>query len=355
MPGGAGDVRREAQPCGRHAPHDVADVIRRPSGLLAVGNQLPAAQRLRDLGRQAALGRSHRALKRARELLIGVAPLRHADRRRCSRASPRDRLVAVLRPRAAEHARAHRRIGHDRRGVRHPVPDRPEVLDLVEVVLAEVIPDRRVGRDDVRLVAAVADDVVRPLREPEMLAAEVPPDVHQLHGVERAPAAPRRAGGVRALALEAVLHRHHAAAAGVAPRCPERAADVGVEDGVHVLEDSRAHEIRLGRQQLLGDARPQHQRAGDLLALHDLLGGERGRHDHRLTAVVSLAMPRRAGHELLARDDSRRLVRRRQAVDVGPEGDHRPPRTPRRDPRRRHVRRRRGARSKPSFSRIEVT
>ena len=89
--------------------------------------------------------------------------------------------------------------------LRHVVADAPHVHDVVVIGLAEVIPDRGVGRHHVGLVAAVGDHVVRALRQAQMLAAEVPADVHQLHGVERALAAPGSAGGVRAFALEHVL------------------------------------------------------------------------------------------------------------------------------------------------------
>ena len=108
-------------------------------------------------------------------------------------------------------------VGHHRGGLRHVVADLPQLLDVVVAGLAEVVPDAGVRRHDVRLIAAVGDHVVRALLQAQVLAAEVPADVHQLHGVERRPAAPRRAGGVRALALEGVLDRDQAVAAAVAP------------------------------------------------------------------------------------------------------------------------------------------
>ena len=80
----------------------------------------------------------------------------------------------------------HRRVGHHRRALRHLVADLPHLLDVLVVGLAEVVPDRRVARHDVRLIAAVGDDVVRALLEAQVLAAEVPADVHQLDRVERA-------------------------------------------------------------------------------------------------------------------------------------------------------------------------
>ena len=63
--------------------------------------------------------------------------------------------------------------------------------------LPEVCPDRRIAGDDVRLVAAIGDDVMGALLNPQVLAAEVPPDVHQLHGVQRTAPAPRRIPAVR--------------------------------------------------------------------------------------------------------------------------------------------------------------
>ena len=139
-----------------------------------------------------------------------------------------------------------------------------------------------------------------------MLAAVVPADVHQLHGVERAAAAPRRAGAVRGLALERVLDRDQAVAAAVAPPGRQVGADVVVEDDVHVLEHAGAHVIRLGRELFLGDARPEHERAGQLLALHDPLHRDRGDDVERHAGVVALAVAGRAV-------DDRRRDRRRRA------------------------------------------
>ena len=113
------------------------------------------------------------------------------------------------------------------------------LLDVLVVGLAEVVPDRRVARHDVRLVAAVGDHVVRALLQAQVLAPEVPADVHQLDGVERAASAPRRAGGVGALALELVLDRDQPVAGAVAPATSEVVADVREERDVDVLEDAR--------------------------------------------------------------------------------------------------------------------
>src|SRR2546423_109763 len=58
------------------------------------------------------------------------------------------------------------------------------------------------------LISAVRDHVMRALCETEMLAAEVPADVHELDSIERASAAPRSSGCVSAFALEHVLDAH---------------------------------------------------------------------------------------------------------------------------------------------------
>ena len=51
----------------------------------------------------------------------------------------------------------------------------------------------------------------------------------------------------------------------------EVVADVREERDVDVLEEPVADEVRLGADQLFGDARPDPDRARQLLALHDLL------------------------------------------------------------------------------------
>ena len=165
-----------------------------------------------------------------------------------------------------------------------------------------------------------------------MLAAVVPADVHQFHRVERRAAAPWRRGAVRRLAFEGVFHRHQATAATVAPTGAEIRADVVVEHDVDVLEESRAHEMRLRAEQLLGHARPDHQRPRQLLALHDLLHRQRGDDVERRAGVVAFAVPRRALDERIVIRHARLLRALRDAVDVGPERNHRTSRAPLRDP-----------------------
>ena len=99
---------------------------------------------------------------------------------------------------------------------------------------------------------------MRPLLQAQVLATEVPADVHQLHGVERGAAAPRRGGGMRALALERVLDRDEAVAAVVAPLLRRKVrVDVAEDRDVDVLEEAVADEPGLRSDQLLGDAGPE--------------------------------------------------------------------------------------------------
>ena len=168
-----------------------------------------------------------------------------------------------------------------------------------------------------------------------MLATVVPADVHQLDAVERAAAVPGGDGAVGALAFEEKLDRDQPAAAPLAPAGDEVGADVAVEHGVDILEQPGPDEVGLVPELLLGDPRPEHQRARDVLALHDLLHRERGGHDERLPGIVPFAVPRRPLHQRVAIGDARFLRGLRDAVDVGAERDDRCARAPACDPRGR--------------------
>ena len=74
--------------------------------------------------------------------------------------------------------------------------------------------------------------------------------------------------------LKSVLDRDEPVARAVAPADADVRADVREERDVNVLEYAGADEVRLGADQLLGDAGPHTQRAGEMLALHDLLHGD---------------------------------------------------------------------------------
>src|SRR5207244_2290640 len=102
----------------------------------------------------------------------------------------------------ADDAVGHGSVGHHRGGCGDLGADLEVFPDVLEGLLAEVIPYGRRRRYDVREIAAVRDDVVGALFGPEMLAPEIPARVHQLHCVERAAPAPWGTCGMRALARE---------------------------------------------------------------------------------------------------------------------------------------------------------
>ena len=216
-------------------------------------------------------------------------------------------------------------------------PIRPQLLDLRIRRLAEVVPDGRIPRDHVRLIAAVGDDVVRALFERQVLAPVVPADVHELDRVERAATPPRRPGRVRRLAGERELDRHEPSAIAVAPGHAEVVADVREERDVDVLEEAVAHEVGLRADQLFGGPRPDPDGARQLLALHDFLHGDRRRDVDRLPGVVSFAVSGRALDHRRVIGDARLLRRLRDAVDVRAECDDGLARAPRRHERGRNA------------------
>ena len=93
-------------------------------------------------------------------------------------------------------------------------PRKTLLLDAWVLRLAKEIPDRGTRGNDVRLVTAVRDHVVDPVLETQMLAPVIPAGVHQLDGIKRAPASPRRARAVSGLAVEGVFDRHESVGRG---------------------------------------------------------------------------------------------------------------------------------------------
>ncbi len=134
-----------------------------------------------------------------------------------------------------------------------------------------------------------------------------------------------------------VLDRHQPGSRPVAPRHPQLVADVREHRDVDVLEKPFPHEVGLGPEQLLGRARPDPDRARQLLALHDLLHRDRRGDVHRLPGVVSLAVARRALDQRIVIRHAGFLRRLRNPVDVRPERDHRLPGSPGRHERGRNA------------------
>ena len=179
--------------------------------------------------------------------LIGLAPLRHSHLFDVFLLSLGDDLIEMRGPGRTHQSVVHGRPGHHGGGLGHGVAEVVQLLDMGIVELAEVIPDGRFGGDYVGLVAAVDDDVMRALLEPQVLAAEFPPDVHQVRGVEGAAPLPGCASSVGSLAVKEVLHGDQPAELSIAGRIRrgEFMPDVHAEDNVHILEQADADVKRL--------------------------------------------------------------------------------------------------------------
>src|SRR5260370_29117153 len=136
---------------------------------------------------------------------------------------------------------------------------------------------------------------MRTLRGSQVLAPEVPADVHELDGIEGTATAPRSGGGVRALALEAVEHRDVAGPGRVAPPGLEHPGDVREQHDVRVLEIAGPYEGGLAPVQFLRRGGPDLERSRQVVALHDALHGQCRAAVHRPPHVVARAVARRAG------------------------------------------------------------
>ena len=80
-----------------------------------------------------------------------------------------------------------------------------DLFQVVGVVGAGAVPDRRVVRDDVRRRAAGQDDAVDADVRLDLLPQHADGVVHRHHRVQRVDALLGRAGGVRGLAVEVEL------------------------------------------------------------------------------------------------------------------------------------------------------
>src|SRR5215467_4757379 len=82
--------------------------------------------------------------------------------------------------RYADDLARHLGIRHRRGRVGDLVADLVVFLDILEIHLAEEVPDRGERRDHVGLIAAIGDHIMRALLGAKLLAAEIPADVHEL-------------------------------------------------------------------------------------------------------------------------------------------------------------------------------
>src|SRR2546426_3643319 len=154
-----------------------------------------------------------------------------------------------------------------------------------------------------------------------MLTPEIPPDIHQLDRIKRTSAAPGRRRGVRCFTSEGVFDGHEAAAIRRSVADIEVVAYMNEETDVHILEVSVSHKKSLGSQKLFCDSGPEHQRAGQLLAFHDLLHGKRGGDVQRDSGIVTFAMARSAFNDGIVIGDSRFLRGLWNSINVTAERD----------------------------------
>ena len=207
------------------------------------------------------------------------------------------------------------------------------------VGLAEVIPDGGRPRDDVGLVAAVGDDVVRALLERQMLATEVPADVHQLHSVERAAAAPRRAGRMGRLAAKRgtctdtrpVPSRSPQETPSSLPTCVNSATSTSLKSPARtkyafVPTSSSAVPVQI---RIVPGSFSRSMIFFTAMAAVTLSA---------CSGVVPFAVTRRAFDHRRVVGDTGLLRRLRDAVDVGAEREHRLPGSPARHERGRNAR-----------------
>jgi hypothetical protein len=213
------------------------------------------------------------------------------------------------------------------------VADIEQGFHRVKGVVAEIVPDRGDARHDVGLAAAIADDIMRALRQRQMFAAKIHRHVHDFDGVERAATIPGIAGGVRRLAVEGVFDRDHPVAAGaIAGR--EIAGNVGEDAGIHILEQPVTDIEGLGAQKLFGNARPDHQPALQMVLGHLVLDGDGRGDDQRHAGIVAFAVAGRAFHNRLDFWVTRNLRDTAQVVLVAAQRDQRAALAPGRGPGR---------------------
>src|SRR3546814_18492549 len=98
----------------------------------------------------------------------------------------------------------------------------------------------RLVRHHIGLAAAIGDDVVRTLGQRQVLAAEIPRNVHELHGVQRAAPLPRHGAGMGRLAGEFIFHRPHGGKAHVAIGPAEAGIPMAEYAGVAILAHTTA-------------------------------------------------------------------------------------------------------------------
>src|SRR5690242_3230536 len=103
-----------------------------------------------------------------------------------------------------------------------------------------------------------------------MFAVEIPRDVHEFDGIERAAAVPRRHGGVGGFAMKKILDGDETAPSSFAGavRSGKVIADVRTENDVDVLKISGANVEGFCGDEFFRDAGKKFDGAGKMIFLH---------------------------------------------------------------------------------------
>ena len=176
----------------------------------------------------------------------------------------------------ADYLPGHACVGHQGSAFGNLLQSGEVVADIVCGDFPDEIPDTGVGRHNVRLVSTIADDIVRSLQRMEMLATEIPGDVHQFDRIQCAASIPGIAGAMGGNSVEHVFDGNQAGAPRLTPTDGQIVGNVGKQHGVNVLKKAVSGIPGLGAQQLFSDSRPEHNRAGQVFPLHDVLDRQRG-------------------------------------------------------------------------------
>jgi hypothetical protein len=247
-----------------------------------------------------------------------------------------DRLHAELRPACGHEPILRRGAGHQRRAL----GDVDQLLEglhgVGHVGVAHPPPGLGQVRNDVGLNAPIGDDAVKPIGRTQLLAQIGDADIHQLVGVERVLGVPRVDRGVRGLAVKGEIGADRGVI-GEAIAGRHLVADVQIDDGIHILEISGAHDIGPADRLLLGGAERDDDAAGEAVAHHRLLYRKGGGGGETAMGVVPLHVAGRAGHERLAGELHGGLRAFRQRVDLADDGDGRMPAAPARPQIGRHA------------------
>ena len=190
----AGNRRGKVHQAGGHHPRHIAIVVRRARLRTSAERRRRRAQPEDRLLR--------RLLEILGELLLLLAPCRHADHLDILLHALGDRLAHELRPRRGRVFDVPGRAGHQRGAFG----------DLQELVVgflrgrhagvAHEPPDLSLVGDDVGLDAAGGDGAMRPVGRAQVLAQLVEADIHQLDRVDRILAVPRIDRAVGGLAMK---------------------------------------------------------------------------------------------------------------------------------------------------------